>query len=505
MTAESATAPSVDIVDGQSRNAREAVIPALYGTIALAAISLWLISLRAPLFLDETFSFWQIHGGIREIFARHGSVSPAYPYLLYFFTRITGTSEWGLRLPSLVAMLAATYLLYRAAADLFDRDTAKCTVILFCAHPIVAYLSVDARPYAFGTLAATAAIYLLVRLRRTDSRLVAAAFGACAGIIASFQLVSVVILPVLAVGLFFTLRQGAEYRWRSLGIALLSFTIVFLPHIPLFLGTFHARQALVFENISPQLSDLGWTLAPGKLVYLIAAVVLIAVVSRKFDTRSSWDGWTFGVSVSLALVPVLVLYIVTVNTASNVFIERYRFIALPGMALAWSLVLRRIDSRFLRVLFCGALVATTAFTSLRSPARGRHGYTWQYALQFVQANTVKDNAPILMCSDFPNADYVAMPPTSEIKDSALFTPLSYYPVSAPVTGLPRALNNEAMRVGLRFVADARARHQRFLAIAWGPSYPTMAWLTQISSDDFEVNDLAELDSVVVLEFKPRYN
>ena len=77
--------------------------------------------------------------------------------------------------------------------------------------------------------------------------------------------------------------------------------------------------------------------------------------------------------------------------------------------------------------------------------------------------------------------------------------------SAPVTGLPRALNNEAMRVGLRFVADARARHQRFLAIAWGPSYPTMAWLTQISSDDFEVNDLAELDSVVVLEFKPRYN
>ena len=505
MTADPATAPSFGRVDSRSRSASELVVVAIYGTIALGAILLWLVSLRAPLFLDETFSYWQIHAGVREIFARRGSLSPAYPYLLYFFTRITGTSEWGLRLPSLGAMLAAAYLLYRSAAGLFDRDVAKCTVILFCAHPIVAYLSVDARPYAFGTLAATAAIYLLVRLRRTDSGLVAAAFGACAGIIASFQLVSVVILPVLAAGLFFALRRETKYRWRSLAIAFLSFTIVFLPHVPLFLATFHARQALVFESVSPQLSDFGWTLAPDKLGYLIAAGVLIAGVTRKFDTKSSLDGWTFGVSVSLAIVPLLILYIVTVNTASNVFIERYRFIALPGIALAWTLLLRRIDSRLLRILFCVALVATTAISCLRSPNRGRHGYTWQYALQFVQANTAKDNAPILMCSDFPNADYVPMPPASETKDSALFTPLAYYPVSAPVTGLPRALNDEAMRVGSRFVADAQARHQRFLAVAWGPSYPTMAWLTQISSANFEVKDLAERDGVVVLEFKPRNN
>ncbi len=39
-----------------------------------------------------------------------------------------------------------------------------------------------------------------------------------------------------------------------------------------------------------------------------------------------------------------------------------------------------------------------------------------------------------------------MPVGHAVKDSALFAPLTYYKLSVPVVGLPRALNEEAMGI-----------------------------------------------------------
>ena len=45
-----------------------------------------------------------------------------------------------------------------------------------------------------------------------------------------------------------------------------------------------------------------------------------------------------------------------------------------------------------------------------------------------------------------------MPVGSAVKDTGIFSPISYYQLSVPVVALPRALNEEAMRVGSRFSA-----------------------------------------------------
>jgi len=477
----------------------------IYALSLLASIAVWFVSLRAPLWLDETFSFWQIKDGVRQILSRRGSLSPAYAYILWLFTRFTGTSEIGLRVLSILAMLSAVYLLYCASRELFSRDVALITAVLFCAHPLVIFTSIDARPYACAALAINSAIYLLVRLRHSNSIWLAAAFGVATAAIAYFQMVFGVIFPVLAVCLFLIIARDIKAGARQFGIAFVTFTLASLPNLPDLLHIFHARQMLVFDKSAPKLADLAWTLAPGDLVFILLGVALIAGATRKIDLDTPIDRWTLLLCASSCLVPIFILYGVTSGTATNVFVERYRLVAVPGIALAWGWILSRIDSRLIRVLFCVAVVSSSAYRYLSSPVSGHHGYTWKYALQLAEQNASVDHAPVLICSDFPNADYVPMPAPADVKASGLFTPLSYYRLSVPVVGLPRALNEEAMRVGSDFVLQARLRRQRFLALAWGPSYPTMLWLTNISADAYDVRTLGEQDGVVVLEFTPHNN
>ena len=98
---------------------------AIYSLALFVSISTWFIAIRAPLWIDETGSYWQISKGFSEILPRQGSLSfPAYSYILWLSTKIIGTSEIGLRVPSILAMLGAVYLLYLAARELFERDIA---------------------------------------------------------------------------------------------------------------------------------------------------------------------------------------------------------------------------------------------------------------------------------------------------------------------------------------------------------------------------------------------
>ena len=479
---------------------------AQYGIYALAlagSISIWFFAIRAPLWLDETHSFWQISAGFWQIMPRRGGLPPAYYFILWLNTKIIGTSEIALRIPSVLAMLAAVYLLYRSARELFDRDVALVTAAGFCVHPLVVFESIDARPYAFAALAINSAIFMLVRLRHSNSNWLSAAFGVAAAVITYFHLLFGAILPVLALCFLVAKADNVKTLVRQFGIAFGTFVLVFLPVIPDVLNIFRAKQTFVFEEAATKLADLGWTLAPSWWAYILAGTVLVAAATRRLDLQSRVNGWRVLLCASSGLVLVLILYGVSALTPTNIFVERYRLVAIPGLALCWGLIVSRIDSRLIRVLFCVAVVSTTAYQYFSSSYSHRHKWTFKYALELAEKNASSDNAPVLICSDFPSADYYSMPVGEAAKDSGFFTPLSYYKLSVPVVGLPRALNDEAMRIGSDFVRQAAQQRKRFLAIGWVSSYDTMHWLTNIASETHEVRVLGQPDGVVVLEFTPR--
>jgi hypothetical protein len=476
---------------------------AIYSLALAVAIFLWMLSIRAPLWLDETISFFLIKGGFREIMYRQGWPDvPVYSYILWLWTKIAGTSEVALRIPSVLAMLGAAYLLYRAAGRLFDRDVGIIAALVFCLHPIIVFASIDARPYAFGALAITSCILALVYLRENDANWLPAVFGFSAGCIAYFQLLFVVILPALAICFLALCMSGGKILWRRLTVGLAAFAVGFLPVIPGLEYILHTRGSHSFAD-APRLADVRSVLVLGRgQAFILLATVVVSLATGRFDWKRHLERWHLLLCSTLALVPLLILYEVSVRTSIHVFVARYCLIAAPGVALCWAYVVSRVRSTALRVFFCVAVVAGVAYSSVTQALVNHHGYTWKYALETVEKNASVDDSPVLICSDIPESDDRPIPVGLAVKDNAMFAPLTYYKLSVPVVGLPRSLNEEAMRIGSQFVQEAAQRRQRFFALAFFPSYGTIDWIASKAASTHSVTEIGVFDDIEVEEFVP---
>ena len=478
----------------------------IYSVALAVSISIWFYAIRTPLWLDETVSIYLIRGGFAGIMSRQvWPDSPVYSCLLWLWTKVLGTTEISLRISSVLPMLLAVYLLYRAARELFGQDIAVLAAVIFCLHPIIISASIDVRPYAFAALAVNATILILVLLRNNNTTWMAALFGLLAAGIVQFQLLFASILPALVI-CFVALKVGdRKVLWRQLCVALITFAVASLPIIPRLQYMAHTSGTHVFSP-APKLYELGSTLTLHGLALVLVLILLIAAGTKGLDRqgpagRGSADRWTVLLCLSLALVPILILYGLSVGTSIHVFVPRYRLASVAGIALSWALLASRLNSRVLRLLFCVAVVAATGCRYLVSPPHST--YTWKYALQAIQKNASSDGAPVLICSDIPEADYMRMPVGPAIEESGILPPISYYKITVPVVALPRALNEEATRVGSQFVQQAEQQHERFLAAAFAESYATLNWLTTRAAKTYDVHTLGDFDGVRVLEFVPR--
>jgi hypothetical protein len=489
---------------GNRRLYRDRVIYAIYSLALAVSVSTWFIAVRAPLWLDETGSYWQISGGFSKILSRQLISFPAYSYILWFSTKIIGSSEIALRVPSILAMLGAVYLLYLAARELFDREISLIAAIIFCLHPIVIFASIDVRPYAFAVLTTNAAILILLRLRRNDSNGLAALFGLLAAWIVWFHFLFATILPALVLCFFIVKIGNRKALWRQFRVAFAVFLLAFLPVIPGLQSLFHTAGIHVFEA-DPRPLDIVLTLVPTLSFLFVAVCIYILVAATSTQRRKAASRnviMQIQICLSLALIPLLILYGLSARTSIHTFVPRHRLDAVPGIALCWAMIFSVIRPRVSRLIACVVLVAISAFFSYSSPFSRQHFYTWKYALEVAEKNASADGAPVLICSDFPEADNATMPLDSA-KKSPFFSPLSYYRLSVPVVPMPRALNDEAMRVGSRFLQEAATKHERFLAVAYKPSYATLDWLSQSATATHSVRKLGVFDDIEVLEFVPR--
>ncbi|MGC8548226.1 MAG: glycosyltransferase family 39 protein [Acidobacteriaceae bacterium] len=476
----------------------------IYAVGLLTAISLWLFAISSPLWLDETGSYWVIAKGLRQIAARQGSLAdPLYSYILWFVTRVTGTSEIGMRVPSVLAMLGAAYVLYRCARHLFDREMALVATLLFCLNPIVISESIDARPYAFEILATNLAILVLLRLRKSDSLWLAGLFGLLSALIVYFHFLGAAVLPGLLAGFIVWKRREGKIFWQQLGVGLAACGAAFLPLIPDLRALFHHPGTHVFEK-SPSPVLLLWIFLPGLLPFVGAVVagLLMAAVTVRTKPQVSVDRRDILLCFFLALFPVGLLYGISVGTPIHMFAFRHELTAVAGISLCWALGLERLGGRAVRMAFSIVLVGATATLYLASPGARQHDYSWKGAIAAAERSAAPDDAPVLVCSDYPEANFVPMPMHSA-KESRYFSQLAYYKLSVPVVPLPRALNAEAKQVGGEFLRQAVPKHERFLAMGYKHSYKTLDWLEQTAAPAYRVKALGVYDGVKVLEFEPK--
>ena len=476
----------------------------LYPAALLASLSIWLLALRAPLWLDETLAYWQVSGGFAKVWTRSQLMpsSIGYLYTLWATKSILGSQEIALKIPSTFALLGAVYFLYRSARELFDQDIAFLLCIFFALEPNVVFAATDARPYAFALLATNVAILAFIVWMKGHEMRQAILFGAAAAGILYFHYLFGAILPAFAI--YYLAMRGRSIKTdaRQLAAVLASFTLLVLPLLYRVVSLYQTKVTHVVQELRhPVLATLN-TLAPMQTLIGFGVAVFLAALVRKIKLPGR-DCFPAGLlCLLLALVPAGVLFGVSAVTPVHLVIPRYLTMLGPGSALTWGLLTSRIDSRLLRQIFCLGLVAITVFECFSSPLSRQHELNFKQAYELVNANVAKDNAQVLICSAFIESNFEPLPADLS-SENALNSQVSYYQINTPVVFLPMSLNDEAIRIGKQTVAEALQRHQRILAVAAPTSYQTLDWLANDSRGAFTAQPIGIFDrQIVVVEFRP---
>lgn len=505
-TATSSKAFGAEVQTTPSCNAQRVnfAVCAVYIAAIGAAVSVWFLAIRAPLWLDETSSYWSIAGGFKQVWIRSTIVNsfPPYLYILWLTKTLFGAREIVLRLPSLLAMAAASYLFYRAARELFAREVALIATLFFVLDKRIVFAAIDVRPYPFAMLATTAAILCYLRWSKTPNSRYAAQFGISVGGIFYFHYLFGCCMVVAFTAAYIVAHWPSLFgKLSQVGIALACFGLLIIPVLPRIWDLQQRKGALIFAA-APAAGDFLRAIAPGVTPYVVIATIFLAALIRRLSTPDSRSLRHLALCVAVGPLPLLVLYLLSVATPLHVFIERYQAVAVPGIALFWGWPLSQVDSRSLRMAACVIFVTCSAYLYYKAPESRNHSYTWKYALEAADASAAQDRAPLVICSDYPDADFRDMPESSA-EESDLFAPLSYYKVHTAVIPLPRALNAQAQALGRKFFLSAAVNRQRFVALCFRPSYPTLDWLVGLASVTHSAHVIGVYDGIAVVEFRPR--
>src|SRR4051794_6792455 len=129
---------------------------------ALIALTALAAALRLPtlgsqsLWLDEVLTGNLARGSLGDLFhvvAQQEANPPLFYLLEWVWTRIAGTSEFALRLPSALFGIALVPVGYSIGMKLAGQRTAVALAALVAVHPLLVYYSQEARGYSAVALA----------------------------------------------------------------------------------------------------------------------------------------------------------------------------------------------------------------------------------------------------------------------------------------------------------------------------------------------------------------
>lgn len=476
----------------------------VYPISLLASLSVWLLALRAPLWLDETLAYWQVSGGFAKVWSRSALMpsSIGYLYTLWATKSMFGSSEIALKLPSLFALLAAVYFLFRSARELFGEETAFLASIFFAIQNNIVFAATDARPYAFALLATTLAIFAFVRWMNQHQMRQAVLFGAAAAGILYFHYLFATILPAFAIYYLVARWHSIREDLRQVAAAVGVFVLLVAPLLYRVASLYHTREThIVHPMLHPFLMALN-NLAPLQLLIGFVAIAFLAALVREIKLSDAGGYPKVLLFPLLALVPAAVLTTLSAATPMNLIIPRYFSVVAPGSALTWAWLTGRIDSRLLRIILGAGLAAATCLEAYSSPASRTHELTLKQANAFVNSNVAPDDAPVLVFSAFIESDYEPLP-TVPKSENALLSQIDYYQLNPPWVFLPIDLNERTMEIAREAALVAAQRNRRFLAVVPPSSYPSLQWLANYTRGSFTSRMLAEFESgATVVEFRP---
>jgi len=497
--------------------AMEGVHPVMAALVVagVAAVG-WAPDLANSLLLDETLTAWVVQDGLAEAIDRtlRFQPQPAYNIFMWFWTRVAGVSEIALRLPSLLAALAACVAIARLGTRLTkDPETGLLAAVVFATSWNVYRESIDARSYMLGLIVLLCLALSLIRWIEQGRSRDAWFCGVLAVLLPHLHFFFVLTYPALFI--YGWLRRS-DARWERkqflLVAALLGVgALLYLP-IGLMLAAQGGSYSFVPTPRWRSLFEVFVWAAP--VSGLLAGIAVVGVFGSDTKRAEATGLEPVGLGETSAadlvslpressaflatwmLVPLLLLFGVSMATEMSIFLGRYLIPAIPAVCLFYAVALRRIDSGPARVV----AVLVIAFASLAIHHRPYDDF--RGAAEAVNEFVAKDaSTPVLLASGLIEGEDVKWLRDPELADY-LNTPAKAYPIDGRLVTLPRQLKDHPMTSGI--VGPILSRGEAFALVEWyGNGARATRWLIARAERVGYTADPRSFGGVRVVFFEPK--
>ena len=360
------------------------------------------------------------------------------------FLSRTGFLETAYRLPSVVCMGAALWVIAKIAARLVRPEAAWIAVFACLAMRGFNYEAADARPYAFGTLVAACAVWALIRWLDRARWFDAALFVVTAAMLWRVQLVYWPFYAVFVVYACVRLSRGeTEVRWWEAGAVFLILATALVPVLFNALDLLrHAGAHAIADR--PGLSVVWRSLKFGLLAPCAGGAWLLSKLAKTGmpDRRPGVAAWSLASAWWLA--QPLGLFAFSWLTGNSLYVDRYLSLSLPGAALMASAGgALFLSGRLLRIatLLLGAGALFLAAPNTSWPPM-HHNSDWRGAAQAIANLHLGPHLPLMVPSPFIEAQWPAWTP-GYVLPGFLYAHLYAYPVTGRLFLLPFSVSPEA--------------------------------------------------------------
>ena len=450
----------------------------LWTIAGLVILVLWVRPMFSSLWTDEIGTWWVANGDLGHVIRRSQAVqgqSPLYYFIAWATRHVSGRSEFGFRLPSLIFAGIAAYLVFRIATRLVDVETGRIAAVAFVTWPTIAFAASDARPYALATLLAVASTWALI-VWLDSARLSA---GLCYVVLASavpyaHPLFGMVLIPQLAYALIRSREGSTAVRLRGLVFAAGGIVLLVVPvgiELMMLWGR-HEDWSIPNPVTVPWVTQM---LLPPALLAAVAVGGLIT--SRTFRFR-----WLTGVPprsallllLGLGLVPAAIL--VGFSLASPVqLVEPRYFISRPQACYCFSRCVSDASSPH-RPAAQSLPFSCPSILELASPYKSGD---FRGAATLVRGTATQDTT-VFIASGFQESlqrDWYTDPE----RQGLLTAETSFYPVPGHVVPLPVKLDASTQALVAEQLSSGLATAQSVVTVT-----PTDAayvvWLDQYMRD-----------------------
>jgi len=466
--------------------------------LAVGVLIFWLPRLPGSLWVDETTTAWTVSTSFGQMLDRSvefQSMSPTYFSLAWLARRLGGTSEIALRIPSVIAMALATYLLYRLGRRLFEAETGLIAAVVLVTSNAGAHLATDARPYALGILAFIAATLSLIRWvddGRTRDGL------AYLVLVALVLYAHYILAPVLLAHVVYVWvrRHDLPSRWAVVAGGAL-FALLVLPLVPIVLSTLGEREALSLGM--PHLGAVLFVILPPEvLVAMAAGIAVVAGRMRRDADVAARDPAALALLWVWVAAPPIALFAITWLIGAGVLGPQHVTVSAPAVALLAAWAIRHLAPSQVRriVVVCMVIVSLILGNSHRQ-------YTddWRQAIAYANALVVDPSTPVLVRSGLVQTSRIDWL-TDAHRTPILLAPVKAYPVDGAPVALPFGLSAAERRYLEEEVVPIAGSLSRLAVISWSIEDRVLPWLQgRLRSTGFELRDRRTFGSVVVAVFE----